>query len=93
MLAPDERKLVTWIPKAKRAKYLARGRQAPIFTGDDLHIILTTALSDARAEMQVEYEAALQGRLKEQYASFAAYARDSLLRDWKQSSHEQNYIA
>jgi len=80
MLSGEDMKLLEWMPKARRARYLREGPGALVFSGDDVKVTLRSALDEQRRALQQEFTAALDERLREQFDTFTHYAEDALAR-------------
>jgi len=80
MLGGEDMKLLEWMPKARRIRYVREGPAAVLFSGDDMKATLGAALDEQRRALQHEFALALDERLREQFDSFAHYAEDALAR-------------
>jgi hypothetical protein len=89
--ALDDRKLLEWMPKQKRLKFLANGPQAKLFTALDVKQTVQNAIQETQRMLSVEYEKVLQQRLQEQYQNFSRYSQDSIHHLLKESKHS-DYI-
>eukprot|EP01128_Nolandella_sp_AFSM9_P012997 TRINITY_DN986_c0_g1_i1.p1 TRINITY_DN986_c0_g1~~TRINITY_DN986_c0_g1_i1.p1 ORF type:complete len:246 (+),score=73.83 TRINITY_DN986_c0_g1_i1:52-738(+) len=77
-LPEEDRKLLEWMPKPRRSKYLRRGRKAKMFTGDDLIYVVTNALRYQKNLDEIKTGQVLQEGLKNQFQSFSRYMQDTL---------------
>jgi len=91
-LSADDRKLLEWMPKNKRLKFLANGPQAKLFTALDVKQTVQNAISETQRMLSIEYEKVLQLRLQEQYQNFSRYSQDSIHQYLKESKHN-DYIS
>lgn len=93
--AEEERKLLEWLPKKRRAAFQHKGAHAKLFTGQDLKHVVQAALQEAQQVLSAEYDQVLAARLQEQYQHFARYHQDQVHRklETQATSSSPDYIS